>query len=320
MASGTTGDLAHFSRVEIAELIAVELAILGECHMVDIEVQTHSDGIGRHQIFDVAVLVEADLRVAGTGRQRTENDRCTSSLTAHQFGNRVDLIGREGDDRRALGQAGDLLRSRVEELRQARALDHDDAGQQLFENRPHRAGTQKQRFFLAAQIQNAVGEDMAAFQVARELDFVDGDKGGIGFAWHRLHGADGIFGTRWGNLLFAGDQRNIVGADLFHQPRIDLACQKAQRQADDATSMRHHSLDGIMGLAGICRSKNGRYTAAAQDHGAKIQRTIRENDDAATLRTRREGARISVFPHMAISKAKRKDESGYHRRRPGIDR
>ena len=44
---------------------AVELVARGEGDMVDIHVEAHADGIGRHQEIHIARLVELDLRVAG---------------------------------------------------------------------------------------------------------------------------------------------------------------------------------------------------------------------------------------------------------------
>lgn len=82
-------------------------------------------------------------------------------------------------------------------------------------------------------------------------------------------------------FFFAGYQRHIGRPHLFDQTGIDLARQKAQRQADDTAAMRHHTLNRVMGLAGVGGAENGRDTAAAQDHGAKIQRTIRESTSSA---------------------------------------
>ena len=113
------------------------------------------------------------------GAERAENDRGPAALAADQLGDRIDLVCREGDDRRPLGQTGDLLSTGIGELRKAGPLDDRDAGQELLQNRPHRRGAQKQRFVAAPQMQNAVGEDMAAFEIAGELDLVDGDKGGL---------------------------------------------------------------------------------------------------------------------------------------------
>ena len=44
------------------------------------------------------------------------------------------------------------------------------------------ARTQQQRFLAAAQVQYAVGEDMATLEVAGQLDLVDGNEGGLGLA------------------------------------------------------------------------------------------------------------------------------------------
>ena len=65
MPSGAAGDLAELGGRQVAVLVAVELAVLGEGDMVDVEIEAHADGVGGDQIVDVAGLVERDLRVAG---------------------------------------------------------------------------------------------------------------------------------------------------------------------------------------------------------------------------------------------------------------
>ena len=66
--------------------------------MVDIEVEPHADGIGRDEIFDVAGLVERHLGVAGARRQRADDDGGATALALDEFGDRIDLVGRKGDD------------------------------------------------------------------------------------------------------------------------------------------------------------------------------------------------------------------------------
>ena len=36
---------------------------------MDVEVQSHADGIGRHEMFDIAVLEQFDLGIAGARAQ-----------------------------------------------------------------------------------------------------------------------------------------------------------------------------------------------------------------------------------------------------------
>lgn len=151
-------------------------------------------------------------------------------------------------------------------MRQAGPLDDGNSRQQLFKDRPHRAGTEQQRLVTATQMQDTVGEDMAALEIACELHFVDGNEGGAGLARHGLDGTDRIARIGRRNLLFAGDQRNILHSDLLDDTRIDLARQQPQRQADHAVAMRHHALDSVMGFAGIGRSEHRGYAASAQDH------------------------------------------------------
>lgn len=156
-------------------------------------------------------------------------------------------------------------------MRKPRPLDDSDAGQELQQDRPHRRRTEQQRFFAAAKMQDAIGEDMAALEITGELHLVDRDEGSLGLARHRFDGADGK--TRIGrrNLFFAGDQRHILRADLLHYPRIDLARQQPERQADHAGPVSDHALDGIMGLAGIGRPEHRGHTAPTQNHRLRSQ-------------------------------------------------
>ena len=67
-ASGAAGNLRKFGGVELAELITVEFTIRCERNMIDIEIESHADRVGRHQIIDLARLIELDLRVARARR------------------------------------------------------------------------------------------------------------------------------------------------------------------------------------------------------------------------------------------------------------
>ena len=78
------------------------LRVAGEGDVIDVEVEAHADGIGRDEEVDVARLVERDLGVARARGQRAQHHRGAAALTADQLGDRVDLAGREGDDRGAL--------------------------------------------------------------------------------------------------------------------------------------------------------------------------------------------------------------------------
>ena len=114
-----------------------------------------------------------------------------------------------------------------------------------------RVAAQEHGLFLAARMQQPVGEDMAAFGIGAKLDLVDHQAGDRNVQRHRFDGAD-IEARRLGNdLFFAGDQRDFVRPAQPDDPVIDLARQQAQRQADHAGLVRQHPLDGEEGLAGV---------------------------------------------------------------------
>ena len=266
-APGAAGDLRQFGRAELAELIAVELAVGGKRNVVDVEIETHADGVGRHHVVDFAGLIERDLRVAGARRQRAEHHRRTAALAANELGDGVDLVGREGDDGRAARQPRDFLLAGKTELRQPRPAHDAGAGQQPFHDRPHGGGAEHQRFLAAAPVQHAIGEDVAALEIGGELDFIDGEERDIEVARHRLDGGDPEARVRRLDLLLAGDERDRFRPDPFHRAVVDLARQEPQRQADHAGGVRQHPLDGEMRLAGIGRPEHGGDAGAA---GAQI--------------------------------------------------
>ena len=61
---GAAGDLRQFGRIELAELVAVELAVAGEGDVIDVEIEPHADGVGGDEVIDIAGLVKRDLGVA----------------------------------------------------------------------------------------------------------------------------------------------------------------------------------------------------------------------------------------------------------------
>ena len=118
-APGAAGDLGELGRGELAELIAVELAVGGEGDVIDVEIETHADGVGRDQVIDLAGLIERDLRVARARRQRAEHHRGAAALAADKLGDGVNFVGREGDDGGAARQPRELFLAGESQLRQA---------------------------------------------------------------------------------------------------------------------------------------------------------------------------------------------------------
>ena len=137
------------------------------------------------------------------------------------------------------------------------------AGQKLLHHRPHGGGAQHQGFLARAGVEHAVGEDMAALEIGAELDLVDGEEGDIEIARHGLDGGDPEARIWRLDLLLAGDQRDVLGADAIDHLVVDLARQQPQRQPDHAARMRQHALDGEVGLAGVGRPEHGGDAVAA---------------------------------------------------------
>ena len=219
--------------------------------MIDVEVQAHADGVGGDEIIDVAVLEHLDLRIAGAWAERAQHDRRTAMLAADQFGDGVDFVGRERDDCCTSRLARDLAVAGEFELREPRSCHDRRARQQPLDDGAHRCSPQQQRLVAAAAMQDAIGEDVAAFEIRRDLDFVDREKRHVDIARHRLHGRDPVARVLRLDLLLAGDQRDAVLAGAIGDLVVDLARQEPQRQADDPRRMPQHPLDRQMGLAGV---------------------------------------------------------------------
>ena len=153
--------------------------------------------------------------------------------------------------------------------RHALAPDDLSVRRQLADHRPHRVGAEQHRLGVAARIEDAVGEDVAAIEIACDLDFVDGQKLDHAIERHRFHRADEIAGALGGDLFFAGDQRHGGFAFGRHRPVIHLARQQPQRQTDHAAAVAQHALDGEVGFAGVGWSQDG-FDPGAVGHGRMV--------------------------------------------------
>ena len=278
-AAGAAGDLRELRRGQPAELIAVVLAVGSEGDVIDVEVQSHADGVGGDEIIDVAVLEHLDLRIARARRQRAQYDGRAAMLAADQFGDGVDFIGRERDDGGSARLARDLAVAGEFELRQSRPRDDGRARQQPLDDRAHGGSAEQQRLVAAAAMQDAVGEDMAAFEIGGDLDFVDGEERHVEIARHRFDGGDPEARILRLDLLLAGDQRDGLGARAIGDLVVDLARQEPQRQTDDAAGMRQHPLDGEMRLAGVGRPEHGgdagAWRAIGRERGRRESHVVR---------------------------------------------
>ena len=256
-------DLADLFGAERAICEAVELLHRGEGDVIDIHVDAHADGVGRHQEVRVAGLIERDLRVACAWTQRAEHHRRAAALAAHKIGDAINVIRRKGDDGGAPGQAGEFLVARISEVAETRAGDEVSMRHEALDRAAHRLRAHEQGFFFAARVQQAIGKDMATLGIGAKLDFIDSEKGHAEIHRHRFDGADEIFRVGRNDLLFAGDQRADIRALQHHDLVVDLAGEKAQWQADHAGFVREHALDRIMRLAGVGGAEDGGHAADA---------------------------------------------------------
>ena len=81
------------------------------------------------------------------------------------------------------------------------------------------AAPSKQGLLAAAQMQDAVGKDVPALEIAGQLHLVYRDEGGVGLARHRLDGADGIFRARPAVIFSSPVTSATLFAPTFSQTR-----------------------------------------------------------------------------------------------------
>ena len=120
--------------------------------MIDIEVQSHPDGIRGDQIVNVAILIHLDLSVSRPWAKRPHHHSRPTLLTAEQFGDGIDIIHRKPDDGRSGLHAADLLRTTIDQLGHALALHELGLGHQSFDRSPHGVGPKEQSLMRPARL------------------------------------------------------------------------------------------------------------------------------------------------------------------------
>ncbi len=267
MPPGAAGDLRHLGYGQAAIAAAVEFLEAGEGDMGDVHVEAHADGVGGDEIIDLAALEHRDLCIARCGGKRAHDDRCAALEPAEHLGERVDLLGGEGDDGRARRQARELDAAGVAQSRKTRTADDLGVRQELADDWPQRVGAEDQSLLAATGAEHPVGEDVAAFRVDAELRLVDRREREIAVevrivvavaARHRhtLSGAEEITRLRRDNALLAGQQRDLLLALHRDDSVIDLAREQPQREPDDPRGVAAHPFDGKKGLAGVGRPED----------------------------------------------------------------
>ena len=73
IAARAPGDLREFVGREMPVAAAVELGQAGKRDVADVEIEAHADGVGRHEVIHVAVLIERDLGVARARAERAHH-------------------------------------------------------------------------------------------------------------------------------------------------------------------------------------------------------------------------------------------------------
>ena len=257
VAARPSRDLAHLGRGERAGADTVELGEPGEDHVVDVEVEAHADGVGRHQEVHLPGLVEAHLRVAGPRGQGAEHERGPALLAAEAGGHLVELAHREDDDRRARRQLAEALRLGIAEGGQAGPRGEGRVRQELVEERPDGLGAEQPRLEAAPRALDPVGEDVASLAVGGELDLVHREEVHLEVERHRLDRAHPVGRLRREDALLAGDEGDRPRPPQRGDAVVVLPGEQPEGEADHAGRMREHPLDGEIGLPGVGGAQEG---------------------------------------------------------------
>ena len=131
----------------------------------------------------------------------------------------------------------------------------------------------------SAPVEDAVGEDMAAFEIGCDLDFIDREKRHVEI----LCGIASTVETQQPRVLRLSSfprrssPARPLRADARNDLVVDLAREQPQRQADHAGEFADHPLDREMALAGIGRSR----TAVTPAPGARSWANAEGDDEKA---------------------------------------
>ena len=165
VATRAARDLGQLVGCQITHPRAVKLGQRGKRHMRDIKVQAHADGIGRHQIIDIAILIQFHLRIAGARAQRAHHDGRTALGPAQQLGDRIYIFNRKPDDGGPIWHAAYLFRTCVGQGRESLAPQELDMRHQCGNRATHGLGPQQQRLVQAPRMQQPMGKDMTTLGI-----------------------------------------------------------------------------------------------------------------------------------------------------------
>ena len=227
MPPGPPGNLANLLRVQGPHPAPVKLGGRGEGDMLDIEVQPHPDGIGRHQIIHIAILIHRDLRVARPRAQRPHHHRTAAFGAPDQLRNRIDIFNRKPDNRRPFRHPAYLFRTCEGQSRKPLLPLELHSGNKSRNRRAHGVRPQKHRLQQPPCMEQAVGEHMPPFRVSAKLDLIDHDNIGANFQRHRLGRGHPIQGTFRNDPLLPGHQSHHRRPAQLDHPVINLARQQA---------------------------------------------------------------------------------------------
>ena len=115
MSASPAGNLRHLRRRQSAHPPSIIFDIGRQRDMAEIQIESHADRIGRNQEINIAILVEINLRIAGTRAEPAHDNSRPTTLAAHEISDLVDISDAKGNDR-AARQARQLARAGIGQL------------------------------------------------------------------------------------------------------------------------------------------------------------------------------------------------------------
>ena len=173
MPPGPARNLRQLLRVEWPHPSPVEFCGGRKRDVLDVEIETHADGIGSNKVIHVAVLIQSHLGVPGARRQRPHHHRAATLLPPDQFRNRIDVFDREADNGTSGRHPADLPRPGAGQRRHPLAFKKRHMRHEPGNRAAHGVRAKKQRLMQTTGPQQPVGEDVPAVEIGAQLDLVD---------------------------------------------------------------------------------------------------------------------------------------------------
>jgi len=271
-ASGAARDLRDLPRLEIAALFAVELLRLGEEQRLARQVHAVPEHVGRGAHLCGAGDEAVDLLATRRERHCAVQHGDAAGMKLVQLARQPDhSLAAEGDDNRALLQAGDTALAEPVERRLALEEAKLRVGERVLDERQRLDRAEQEDVpVLAAEHEARPGR--SALLVLGPLDLVEHER----LAVQRRHLRGAADDRRVGiEALLAGDEPDAALTELGGESAVRFLREHAQRRRVDAAAVLDEKAQRVVRLAGVGRARDGRPPSPARHCVAAAERSAR---------------------------------------------